>query len=380
MAAQAQPYVATDEDVPLFITGIPAPKPAVLPLDLVPQQFPRETCTLLNQAKRWLWSLENRKSKKYAPSTFANYRSSLRKIFEIIHEDTLLADISNLTFRDFVAKASEPYSTRKSLPTFGMKPEKADPVPTKRLSPTSVRQLTVILKLVIASAIDCKGNKLFPLEYNSDFIDAPEIGQQHTPCLTPSEIESLITSARSDQEQLIYQVLCSTGLRIAELQAIRIGPQEETRSTWDHGTSSIFVRASCFRDREIPRLKTKAARRTVHLHSSVNELIAQFVVKHGRQLGSYLFQDASGKGRPVRAATVRLNMSKRLSGTAPHAARRYRVTFLRECRLLEDILKLEIGHDAGKDITDLYSKPSDEVCAAAIEAVGIGFDLEGRKP
>jgi integrase len=328
MTAQAQPYVATDEDIPLFITGIPAPQPAVLVLDLVPHQFPRETCTLRNQAKRWLWSLENRKSKKYAPSTFANYRSSLRKIFEIIHEDTLLADISNLTFRDFVAKASEPYSTRKSLPTFGLKPEKADPVPTKRLSPTSVRQLTVILKLVIASAIDCKGNKLFPLQYNADFIDAPEVKGQHRPCLTPSEIETLITSAKSDQEKLITQVLCSTGLRIAELQAVRIGPQEETRSTWDHKTASIFVRASCFRDREIPRVKTIAARRTVHLHSSVNELVAQFVAKHSRTPGSYLFQDASGKARPVRAATVRLNMSKRLSGAAPHAARRFRVTFL----------------------------------------------------
>ena len=243
MATQAQPYVATDEDVPLFITGIPAPQPAVLPLDLVPQQFPKETCTLRNQSARWLWILENRKRKKCAPSSLASFKSRLRKIFTIIHEDTLLADISNLTFRDLVAKASEPYSTNESLPTFGLKKPKADLPATKQLTPTSIQQLMVVLKLVIASAIDCKGNKLFPLEYNSDFIDAPEIGQQHTPCLTPSEIETLITLAKSDQEKLTYQVLCSTGLRIAELQAIRIGAQEEIRSTWDHETASIFVRA-----------------------------------------------------------------------------------------------------------------------------------------
>jgi integrase len=376
-----QAYVATDEDVPLF-TGIPVPQPAVLPLDLVPQQFPRETCTLRNQSARWLWRLNHRKSKDCAPSSMASFRSRLRKIFEIIPEDTLLADIDSETLRVFVAKASEPYSVRRNLPTFGMKKEKAEPVPTKELSPTSIGQLLVVLKLVIASAIDHRGNKLFPLEYNNEHIDAPPTGQQHRPCLIPSEIEILISTAKSDQEKLIVQVLCASGLRISEIQAVRIGPEEETRSTWDYETASIFVRASCFRDREIPRVKTKAARRTVHLHSSVNELIARFAAKYSRAPGSYLFQDASGKGWPMRAATVRLNMAKRCLGAAPHAARRFRVTFLRQCRAQnwpnEDILKLEIGHDAGKDITNLYSRPSDEVCAAAIEAAGIGFEIGGK--
>lgn len=358
-----QAYVATDKDVPLFITGIPAPQPAILPLDLVPQQFPRETCTLRNQSQRWLWTLEHRKSKKCAPSSIANFKSCLRKIFTIIDEDTLLAGISNSTFRHFAAKASELGTT------------KSGDVRTKKLSPASIKHLLMILKLVIASAVDHEGSALFPLKYNSTFIDAPQIEQQHRPCLTAGDVETLIASAKSDHERLLYVVLAASGLRIAEIQAVRIGSQEETRSTWDHETASIFVRASCFRDREIPRLKTVAARRTVHLHSSVNELVAQFVAKHSRTQGSYLFQDASGKGRPVRGTTVRLNMSKRLFGAGPHAARRYRVTFLRQCRLQEDILKLEIGHDAGKDITNLYSKPNDEVCAAAIEAAGIGFNI-----
>jgi integrase len=375
MATQA--YVATDEDVPLF-TGIPAPQPEVLRLDLVPQQFPRETCTLRNQSERWLWRLSHRKSKDVAPSSLASFRSRLKRIFEIIPEETLLSSITNETLRVFVVEASKPYAIRENLPTYGLKPEKAEPVPTKILSSSSVCQLLVVLKLVLASATDCRGDRLFPLVFNSDFIDAPKIKDQHRPRLIPSEIESLIDLAESDQEGLLVILLCSSGLRISEIQAVRVGPEEETRSTWNHETASIFVRASCFRDREIPRVKTKAARRTVHLHSSVNELIAQFAEKHGRLPSSYLFQDAKGKGRPVRGATVRLNMSKRMSGAAPHAARRFRTTFLRERRLLEDILKLEIGHDAGKDITNLYSRPSDETCAVAIEAVGIGFQIGGK--
>lgn len=361
-ATQAHAYVATNDDVPLgpdvpLFTGVPAPQPEPLRLDLVPQQFPKETATLQNQNERWLYVLEHAREKK-APSTLANYRSSVKRIFEIMPElrETRLADVDSETLRLFVNAASSSF-----------------------LSPTSIKQFLVILKLVKASAKDHRGNKLFDLrDFNSEHIDAPPVGEQYRPCLTAGDIESLIAAAESDQERLLYAVLAASGLRVAELQAVRVGPQEEKHSTWDEEAASIYVRSSCFRDREIPRLKTKAAKRTVHIHSSVNELIAQFAEKH-RKVGDYLFQDASGKGRPICGATFRRTMDKRLMGAAPHGARRFRVTFLRQQRVQEDILKLEIGHSsAGNDITSLYSRPSDEICTAAIEATGIGFNVGGK--
>jgi site-specific recombinase XerC len=372
---QAQPYTATDEDVPLFFgVPAPAPQPVVLPLDLVPQQHPRETCTLKNQAERWLWTLEHRQRKAVAPSSLAAFRSRLRRVFSFIHEDTLLAEISNLTLKNFVAAATSPYSDIE-MPRFGLKKDQLLPL-TKQLSPASVRQLLVLLKLIIASAIDAKGDKLFPLSYNADFIDAPELGEQHQPCLTANDVEHLIGAAKTDQERLLYQVLATTGLRMAELQAVHVG--QDVGSSWDREASCIRVVSSCFRDREIPRLKTKAAKRTVHIHSSVNELIAQFVQKQGRKAGSYLFQDATGRGLPVRASSVRQAMAKRLLGAAPHSFRRFRITFLRQSRLQEDVLRQQVGHGS-TDITSLYSRPSDEASAALVEAVGIGFNLSEEK-
>lgn len=355
MVTQAHPYIATDEDIPFgpdvpLFTGVPAPQPAVLPLDLAPQQFTKEACTLKNQSERWLWWLQHRKSKDLAPSSLVAFKSRLRKILEFIPEQTLLADITNDTFRSLAAQASEPLSAK------------------------SVHELLVTLKLILSSAVDCHGNRMFPLILNSDFIDAPKIRDQHRPSLTAGDVETLIALAKTEQERLLYIVLASTGLRIAELQAIHIGPQDETHTTWDYGTASIYVRSSCFLDREIPRLKTAAARRTIHLHSNANEVVAEFAKQ--RKSGSYLFQDSEEQA--VRASKVRRSMAQRLFLAAPHGFRRFRTTFLRQARLQEDILKLEIGHSSAGDITSVYSRPSDEACRAAIEAAGIGFNIGGK--
>jgi hypothetical protein len=107
--------------------------------------------------------------------------------------------------------------------------------------------------------------------------------------------------------------------------------------------------------------------RTVHLHSSVNVLIADFVSKHAIQAGSYLFQG-------MKLSTVRKRMHQRVPGAHPHDARNFRVTFLRENRISEDVIRSEIGH-AARSVTDGYSRQHEETCAAAIEAVAIGFEL-----
>jgi hypothetical protein len=104
----------------------------------------------------------------------------------------------------------------------------------------------------------------------------------------------------------------------------------------------------------------------------LNNLIAQFC-KANRKPGEYLFQDK--RSGPMKGFTIRDRLERRGGlGAAPHAFRRFRVGHLRASRILEEVLKAEIGH-ASSDVTDLYSKQD---ATASIEACGLGFEIVAK--
>jgi integrase len=362
-------FFATDADIPPMFFGAATQdaKATTTPLITIdtsigvePLQQSRESCTLGSQAKRWLFLLRNSRRKARAPSTLATFESGLRTIFKYLDADTRLAEFTNASMKDFIARVSAP-----QIVTRGSE------IRRKQLKPASVQQLGLIVRLVIASARDKNGDRLFNPQWDSEFIDAPRVepSKQKTPCLSREQVEALIAGAASDQERLLYIVLCATGLRISEAQAMRVKATGE-HTSWSSG--KIEVQASCFRNEEIARVKTAAANRTVHIHSSVNAIITNFVIKHDRQPGSYLFEDRNGN--PVPLSTVRDRMAQIVPGAAPHAARRFRLTFMRDSRVQEDVIRKEMGH-ADETISDRYSKQSEETCAAAVEACGIGFQI-----
>ena len=67
-------------------------------------------------------------------------------------------------------------------------------------------------------------------------------------------------------------------------------------------------------------------------------------------------------------------MARLIPGAAPHAARRFYISWLRKCRVLEEIIRSQVGH-ADVSITDNYSFQDENTVRSAIEAAGLGFNL-----
>jgi integrase len=67
-------------------------------------------------------------------------------------------------------------------------------------------------------------------------------------------------------------------------------------------------------------------------------------------------------------------MAQHVPDAAPHAARRFRISWLRKCRVLEEIIRDQVGH-ADESITDGYSFQDENTVRAAVEGAGLGFNL-----
>jgi integrase len=333
-------YVADDSDLdPSFF-----PNGARGPSAESPQR------TFHSQYFIWIDELKNRAYDPIAPSTLANFISCAKTILSVIGPLTPLESFKNAAMRRFVADV-------------------------KRFdwSPATLAQHILIIKLIIASATDEEGEKLFPRAWNRRLINAPRVerDKQHTPCLTRDEVETLLRKAKTEQERLIYAFLCGSGLRVSEAQAVRVNGNEE-QTSWNPLTATVSVRNGCFRGVETGRTKTSAGRRNVILCSELNQALIAFTSKEKRESGSFLFQ--SKNGLPLKQSTLRYRMAQHVPDAAPHAARRFRISWLRKCRVLEEIIRSQVGH-ADESITDTYSFQDENTVRAAVEGACLGFNL-----
>jgi integrase len=296
--------------------------------------LPNADRTFREQADKWLADLTTRKRKPVSPATLRAFGSYVRRLTPIIG-DMPLADINNGTLKQLVQRLHE----------------------EEKLSAKSIHELVVVVKQVVASPVDQEtGEPIFKREWSARFIDCPTVATQKQPCVSTKDVERCLKESSSDQEKVLYAVLAGTGLRIGEALAIHVmGTHDQT--SWNPESQSIDVRSSIFNGREIPRLKTAAARRTVDLDPQLNDLIARFVGNNSIQPGGYLFQARSG--RAMYQATARQRLAKhRIPGF--HAFRRYRITLLRELGVPEDLIRYAVGH-SGRGITDRYSKLGENV-------------------
>src|ERR1019366_8175642 len=100
----------------------------------------------------------------------------------------------------------------------------------KRLSGTgnsasqteSVVDIVAVAKIVVASARDDNGKRLYPREWNHEFIDLPIVKSkdQDTPTVEPGEVSGILLKAKGRYKAL-SALLAGTGLRIGEALAIR---------------------------------------------------------------------------------------------------------------------------------------------------------------
>lgn len=330
-------YAAVDEDLPdIFGPSSATPPSPVYNFEL--------------QAARWLEGLRNRDCDPVAPSTLATFTSRVKTILSVVGPQTRLEHFKNAAMAKFVQDAKQ-----------------------FKWAPSTLADHILVIKLIISSATDAEGEELFPRTWKRRVINAPRVerDKQHTPCLTHDDVETLLREAKTEQERLIYAFLCGSGLRVSEAQAMRVNGNEE-QTCWNPRTAVVSVRNGCFRGEETGRTKTSAGRRNVILCSELNQALVAFASKEKRENGSFFFQ--SKNGLPLKQFTLRYRMAQHVPDAAPHAARRFRISWLRKCRVLEEIIRDQVGH-ADESITDGYSFQDENTERAAVEQVGLGFNL-----
>jgi Phage integrase family len=295
-------YVAADEDLP-EIFGTPS---SATP--------PSPVYNFKLQAARWLEGLRTRDCDPVAPSTLATFESRAKTILPIVGPQTRLEDFKNAAMAKVVQDAKR-----------------------FKWAPSTLADHILVIKLIISSATDAEGEELFPRTWKRRVINAPRVerDKQHTPCLRSDAVETLLHNAKTEQERLTYAFLCGSGLRVSEAQAVRVNGNEE-QTSWNPLTATVSVRNCCFRGKETGRTKTSAGRRNVILCSELNQALIAFTSKEKRESGSFLFQ--SKNGLPLKQSTLRYRMAQHVPDAAPHAARRFRISWLRKCRVLEEII------------------------------------------
>ena len=111
--------------------------------------------------------------------------------------------------------------------------------------------------MVVGSALNPKGEAIYPVKWNHNFMDVHEIGEQSRPWFTTEEVSTIISKAEGYLRTL-YILLAGTGLRIEEAVGLQV---EDLRGAVLHVRHSHWNGKLC-------TPKTDAGMREGDIHSS----------------------------------------------------------------------------------------------------------------
>jgi integrase len=222
--------------------------------------------------------------------------------------------------------------------------------------------------MVVGSALNDNGEAIYPVKWNHNFMDLPQVGEQKKPAFTAAEVTTIISKAE-EPFRTLYALLAGTGLRIEEAIGLQV---QDVRG------AVIHVRHSHWNG-ELYDPKTVAGIREVDLHSSLASLLREHI---GTRTSGFVFQ--SSRGTPLaRSNVLRRSLHKILKQMGReksgfHGFRRYRITHLRKQRVMEVLLRIWVGHST-HGITDNYTVESLKADAAfrssTAEEAGLGFHI-----
>ncbi len=311
-----------------------------------PNYHVRPTTTFEDFAEEWIKRCEARKRKPIKPSTLVNWKSILENHINDVLGRYALPDVGNRAMKELVEVLVE-----------------------KGLSAQTIKNVTQVVKLAMASAVDEDGEELYPRKWNHDFIDMPvvEKEKQHAPSFTGEQVSKIVAAA-SGKTRMLLVLLAATGMRAGEVLGLEVRHFDG---------KAVRVEQEVWRERR-QEPKTPNAKRTIDLCPKVGDLLKQFL---GERTDGFIFQTRSGK--PISQTNILkrelypiledLDITKR----GFHSFRRFRNTFLRNYTACPDgLLKFWMGH-ANKDMSDRYDKVREDVQFRRDVAgsVGVGFEL-----
>ena len=223
---------------------------------------PKTTDTFREFAERWLTDCENRKQKPVKASASHNWNCILKNHIYPLIGDLPLSEVGNKAMRSIVEKLSR-----------------------KGLMPATIKNIMLVVKLVRASAISDDGDQLFPIKWNSRFIDAPQVdpAKQSKPTFTGEQVTSIVKAA-TGRMQMAAILFAATGLRAGEMLGLEVRHFD--------GESVKVEQAVWGGNNKVGRPKTANAYHTVDLHSDVASLLQQF---SGKRTSGFIFQTSSRK-------------------------------------------------------------------------------------
>ncbi len=299
--------------------------------------------TFEEQSEKWLQTVQNRKRNPVKPRTAKTWQSHLKYINSKIGP-MQLADVNNRAMRDFVAEmASEPFS------------------------PKTIENYLAVVKSVVASVRNEKGERIYRVDWNHEYMDVPIIAEQNAPSFTASEIEAIISIAEG-QDRVIYALLAGSGLRIGECFALRV---EDVRDT------VLDVRHASWEGAIFSPKHGKI--REVDIHSDLADLLREHI--GGRKTGFVFPSDNETplrKSNLLRRSLHPILAERNLKPRGFHAFRRFRVAHLRKQLVPEILLRIWIGHST-EGITDKYAlegvKRDTMFRTMVAQKAGLGFNL-----
>ena len=272
------------------------------------------------------------------PNTLHVYRSILDNRINPAIGGVEMAEVDNKTAKSLVSRLAEAH-----------------------LSPATINLAVTLMKQVVKSAVDGRGNCLYPVVWNSDYIKAPQIDpdSQKAPITPPETLQKALETTSGPLKGLIA-LLAGSGLSINEALALGQG------NVWDPESGTVTVSGTMVDGTFQAAPKTKAGKRTIDLDPEINALLKALYAEEARK--GILF--------PASEDTYRRKFTS-LGIEGFHALRRFRITYLQlHTNAPESLVKFWAGH-AGKDITARYTKVGTDVAARKdwSEKAGLGFQL-----
>lgn len=301
-----------------------------------------EAPTFSEQTKLWLAEGQSRRRNPFRPETIKSYKSQIENHLEPILGGLSVDVIGNAIVKGVAAKLTE-----------------------KKLAPATIELNINIIKQIRASVLDYEGAQVYPYTWNSDFIDAPLLDKdkQKTPIASVQAIQDAISKTDRRTACLIV-LLASTGLRISEALALKIGFGGE--NAWLPEESKVVIEGQRSPVGFAPT-KTKAGVRQVDIPLAANEYLKKYATASA---------DGDLTMFPLTMSAYRYKMSKAGLTGGFHSLRRFRVTHLRLNNVPDSLIHFWIGHE-DETVTDRYTKVGSEVEARKLQAAraGLGFSL-----
>jgi integrase len=242
------------------------------------------------------------------------------------------------------------------------------------LKARTVNKYVEYIKQIVKSLKARNGEPVHKRTWDAETMDLPIVKyrEQKRPALKVKAVSQLIADSEG-QERVLYILLAATGLRISEALAV------ETRHLINDGRT-VKVEQQVEKDapRIVKYLKTDAADREIDLHPEVAEFLQRYTAgKLGLLFHTHLNTPHLYSNLEDRWLTPRLvKMGLDEKGMGWHSFRRFRKTWLRGRRCLEDINNFWMAHRP-QTMSELYSHLYEDIDIrlAEAESVGYGFDL-----